>query len=650
MIVECTPITAFQTATPVKAINFDLFLNSTSVVWAQIKTYYKPVADTAWILLDVWDAGNPGYLPPDGPFVANTVPLGEVVRNIIIAGLTAAVYQIGIIVYNQSGGTLATNDVYIANLSLDTSSVQGEFVITGDIQSPSHLVAKEIEVRGLPEKYYDFRIWRTTADETSSTWSDDIFLRTYAEVFNLSLAYPGHSLIGIRAMATDRLYGGRPRITSIATGAPLTIPAVASRFETTSFSDDGIVTIYQVVNGVVVTGMRQVRINAVLPANDSKYIWMVRMDSAGYAQPDRLLTKHYLRVHTWYSPNETQTFIYLQDDEAIPNGTSLMLFHEAADPYISRHTAWAVAKMLIDGSHGRITENGIDWEAFAAWDAWNMELIGGQPRHLFDAVVDFSTDLWSLAMRTAATARGNLMKKGNKYSVWVDKAATHRQVFGEGNSNNLSVSPIPRSDRANILTTTYLDQSANYDQKDISIEDVQGSEFPIVKNIPVQVGVVRESQVNALLQYMLLQNRFVSNTVSFEAGIDSVEVAVGDVFMVASQAKDFSQSGRITTVGVTTVTLDQPFDPETGVIYQLSVWGTDGTIYNWASTLPGPGVVNISKPPGLPDSEHYEYPYVLCKLSAERMKYRCIGIRRTADTMHATLTGIEYRAEVYAND
>jgi len=497
-------------------------------------------------------------------------------------------------------------------------------------------------------------------------------------------------------------------------------------------------------------------------ANDADSYCMVWDASPGLCQTDRLLTKHFVTVPAWRDAGGGYTYLFFEGTEAIPDGTALTLFKSGSDPYVSRHTAWAVAKMLIEGSHGRITENNIDWDAFTAWDIWNMYSsknkfnvndpdvsleyavngssgaiyissnynttgyipvvsgaiytlshkdtmawfdsnkayisgVGGtspqthvapanaaylrtcchntlwstlqveigstqtaytpydpahtEPRHLFDAVIDFTTDLWSLAMKTAQTARGNLFKKGNKYSVWVDKSSAPVQLFGEGNSNNVSINPIPRADRANILTTSFLDSATNYDQKDISIEDVQGNEYPIVKAIPVQVGIVRESQVTALLNYMLLLNRYVGSIINLEAGIDSIEVSLGDVFVVASQAKDFTLSGRLVSVTTgSTVTLDQLFTPEAGITYQLTVWGTTGTLYTWSGTLTGTDITTIPAPAGLTHDDYYEHPYVLAKATEERMKYRCIGIRRTADTMFANLTGIEYREEVYAND
>ena len=656
MLVNIPAIIGFETNVSVQAVNFDLTLQSATVSWARVKVMYRTPAAAEWILAVVWDAGTPLnsiYDSTTDSFTASPAsPLGSASRNVTIADLASDSYQVAVVIENSAGGEFSVNDVSIDHLALDTSSSAGAFKISGSSKNPVHLVAKEIELRGLPESVYDLRIWRTTEDQAGVTWQDDIYLSGYAEIISRVLAYPGHSLIGLRAMATDRLYGGRPTITSIATGAPLTVPAPAARFDTTCVTDLGMIATYQVVNGIIITGMHKVLVDAQLPEPDGSYFWLVRMDSQGFAQPDRLLTKHYLRVHTWEVVG-SQTYLYVEDAEGIPPGTPLMLFGEAADPYISRHTAWTVALMLIIGSHGRITANNIDWPAFAVWDSWNMEVKAstGQPRHLFDADVDFHTDLWSIAMRVAATARGNLMRKGGKYSVWVDKATTPTQVFGEGNNANASFHPIPRSDRANILTTSFLDQTADYDQVSVSYEDVQEGEYPIVKNIPIQVGVVREPQVQDLMRFMLDLNRYVESAGSVDVGVESIEVTVGDVFILASQAKDFSLSGRI--VGVVpgaTVEIDQPFDPEPGVMYQLTVWATDGTICTWTGELDGAEITTLPSPAGLPASDHYEYPYVLCRLSEERMKYRCLGIRRAADTMHATLTGIGYADECYLND
>lgn len=637
------PILSMQTAVAIKGINFHLYMAPPAgCKYVRVFLYSMRTSASKWTTHPI------GFLE----FGNGSSDITALEQEVSFTGLVTGYYRFAVEIDPVfTIGTQPTVESFqFTYVTLDSTSTTNGLSIAADSTYATRRASKQVEVSGLDEAVYDFRIWRTTVDEGGVTWQDDVYLRSYAEIIAKQLHYPNHTLLGVRTMATDRLSGGRPKITSVAVAAPLTVPAAEYRYSTTCTSDGGVVSSYSIINGESVTGVRQIVIPIDLGNYDGTgYLWMVRMDSAGFAQPDRLLTKHFLRVENWAAASGSTT-LYIRSSESIPATTPLMIFHEAADPYLPRHTAWATAKMLIDGSHGRITEAGIDWTAFAEWDVWNMELKNGEPRHLFDAVVDFNTDLWSLAMKTAQTGRGHVYKRGNKYSVWVDKAASHVQLFGEGNSKNVTVNPIPRSDRANILTTSFINEAANYDQEDISRDDVQGNEYPIVKSIPVQVGIVRESQVVDLLDYMLLQNRYVGSAISLEAGIDSLEVGVGNVFMVASQAKDSSLSGRVVDVNTGTVELDQPFTPEEGITYQLSVWGTDGTLYTWTGTLSRTDITTLTAPESLPNCDHYEYPYVLCKVTEERMKYRCIGIKRVADTMHATLVGIEYRDEVYLND
>lgn len=660
MIVNLTPIAGFTTKIPVRAINFDITVRSSVLTWASIQIYYY-LADSGWsdwALAVTWDAGTPNvmvYDPvTDSWRLPTAVPpaIGIASRNVTISDLAAGYYTVAVVVSNSAPEDVnfAINDVEVRNLKLDTTSAPGVFALVGDSQTPTQSVTKQIEVRGLPEDSYDFRLWRTTPDQTDITYQDDVYLRGYSEIINRVLAYPNHALMGVRAMATDRLYGGRPTITSVAIGEPLSVPPTTSRIETTVVRDDGYQLTGAIINGVNVTGMRKVLVDALLIVPDSKYYWLVRMDSPGMAQEDRLLTKFFLRVHTWEVAENAQARLYIQSSESFPANAPVMLFHEDVAP--TRNVAWAVAKMLIHGSHGRIKESSIHWESFAEWNRWNSELKNGAPRHLYDAAVDFSTDLWDLAHKAAVTARGLLVASGGKYKVIIDRQTTHRQVFGEGNSRDFSLTPIPRADRANILVTSFLDESDNYNQKDISRDDVQGEELPIVHTLSTQVGVVRESQIIDMLDFMLAQNRYIGNNCSLVAGIDSLEIEVGDVFIAASQAKDFAASGRVFSVNSDTCTLDRPFTPEEGITYSFTVWAKDGVSYSWTGTLSGT-TVEITTPDGLPmveEDEYYEYPYVLSVASETRMKFRCLGVKRNGDSLEASITGIEYRDELYLND
>lgn len=628
----------FTTEVECSAIKFKLVAKSELYTWMRLAVWYRPEGGT-WKKHDLYEPG----LSFRSYIIPVTAVIGTMHRSFEIKGLAPGKYQVVVNIENNGTDmTLPTLDnITLADIQLDTEYNPGVFTITGYTAAPLRLAQKEVELLNLPEGEYDFRVWRTTEDSTGLTSQNGVFLRGYAEVIERTLAYPGHALTGIRAMATDRLYGGRPKVTSIATGPPLSVPSGA--ISTTVYDDEGLVSgTGNIFNGVVVDGMRKIVVFADVGTGDGAYYWLVRMDSPGLAQSNRLLTKWYCRAHTWETTGGKTRF-FIENSEGIPDGTALLIFHETLAEV--SNPAWGVAKVLIDGSHGRITENHIDWTSFAEWAAWCRT-----NDYRFAGVIDFSADLWGTAFRMAATARGNLIASGGKYKVIIDQAWTGlpAQVFTEGNTRNVSVDFIPKKDRANILVASFLDAEQDYVQRDISIEDVREGEFPIVATLPVMVGVTRESQVEAIMRHTLRQNRLIEKTIVFDAGIDSIEVELGDVFAFASQAHDFAISGRLRNVVNGNVTLDQTYTPEDGETYKLTIWGE--TVITWTGVLTGATTVIPGAMPGVTADEYYRWPYMLAKVSDDISLYRCSNLKRIPETMFATISGIEYRPEIYAED
>lgn len=622
---------------------------TTTFTMSGYKVWYRKVGDSAWTLHNTYEFGSPD---------ASSRATGAV--TVVINNLPEDYYQVRVDWYHDwclvPSGTHNRNAFAISSVVMAS---QGDaFTINGDALSPTAAVSRTAQITGLSKNYYDFRLWRTTADQETELWSDDIYLKSYAEIIDAQCSYPNHALLGVRAMATDRLSGSRPKVTSIVTAPPLSVPPAADRVDTIIDSDEGLVTgTGNEINGINVDDLHKIKIAAALtdPATvPNTYYWLVFMASDGYAQETRPLTKFYVRVETWeLTDSNTKTRLYVRMTETVTAGASVMAFHEDDAP--TRNTAWAVALMLLNGSQGRITISDDHWPYWEEWNDWNEELVYNEAtlayekRHQYDAVIDYDSDLWSTAFRAAATARAALVASGGSYRPVIDRAATEVQIFSEGNAANCRVEMIPRQDRPNILVTTFLDENDNYKQKTISEEDVAAGEYPIVKTIPIQVGVVRESQVRRLLKYMLAQNRYITHTISLDAGLDAIECEVGDTFLNQSQAKDLAFSGRVQDVSGSNVVLDRTITPEAGETYKLSIWG-DGAIYTWQGTLTGTDIQEVPLPTGFTMTDMYEYPYMLTKLTAERTKYRLLGVKRPVSTMHSELAAIEYRSEVYAND
>ncbi len=605
-----------------------------SIYWSKYRVWYRSLSAIDWTLYGEYEAG-----------ANNTASKADAVWDIEIENLDPAKYQVRIDWVNDvnSDPLIYTHTVTecFTISSIQTAEATSDLVIEGDDDSPTGEVSKTVELLDLDENYYIFRLWRTTTDQISIYWQDDIYLNTYSEIIDAVCAYPNHPLIGVEAIASDRLSGSRPTIKSLVIGEPLSVPAAENRYDTTVYADEGAGT----------NNTRTIVVNTTLPACDGLYCWLVRMDSDGYAQTDRLLTKYTLRVSSWEDAGNGKTRLVVNSTEAIPADTEVMIFHENDMPY--RNLAWAVTKMMIVGSSGRITESKIRWESFADWDSWNEELVWNaekeeyEKRHLFDGCIDWSSDLWSIVQRAAKAGRGVIVPSNGEYRVVVDRAGVHRQVFSEGSDSDVTITPIPRQNRANIVITSFLNEDANYDEKYVSESDVQGAEKPITATIDTMIGVTRESQARRYLKYLLRQNRYVKDSVDFSVGFDAIESEVGDPIKFQSQLNISAIGGRIRAVNDGSVTLDRSITAA-GETYELVVWCKDGS-HTWQGTLTGE-ITEVPTTDQLPLAGPYEYTYILSRVGEESTKYRVTNTKFNAKTFLSKLTALEYRDEVYADD
>lgn len=547
-----------------------------------------------------------------------------------------------------SGPTRTIECFQINNIKLGSMQEVNYIPVKGNDLEPFRAVAKTITVSDLEHGKYNFRAWVNTEKVDSVYYKESLYVRSYTEIIDEELAYPNNVLVGLRLKATDRLSGSRPTITSLITSKPLSIPSSDNRWDCSVVEDLGTIGETTIVKGYDVNGMRCIIINKLITDITEGCYWLVRLNSSGYAQEDRLLTKYFTRVFLKQTYTSNESKLYLRSTESFDEGEQIILFSSANAPI--RNTAWATASMLLNNSKGRITSNQIDWTKFSEWNDWNEETVDGITRHYFDIVIDFQSDLLNIACQSASTARGLLTANANRYTIIIDKEDTPVQLFGDGNTTESTINYIPTKDRPNIMVVPFLDEEDDYKQKDISEDDVQSGEYPNIKSLSIYAGVTREEQVRNLLKFALAQSRYPTHTLSFRANTESIECDVGDCFYYQSTVKDFAFSGRIVDYDDNNIYIDRYFTPEENQTYRLTTWLKSGEITYWQGTLTGEYVNTIPLPTGFTMDGSYELNYILSKITEERLQYRVTQISRPAMELTSTINAIEYRSELYEND
>lgn len=90
----------------------------------------------------------------------------------------------------------------------------GSYSVT---RADSGTIRQYWEVSGLPAGQYDVRAMRTAGPPELSRYSGTTRLDYVQTIIEDSLSYPGLSLLGINALATDQLSGGQPTVTALVT-------------------------------------------------------------------------------------------------------------------------------------------------------------------------------------------------------------------------------------------------------------------------------------------------------------------------------------------------------------------------------------------------------------------------------------------------
>ena len=114
--------------------------------------------------------------------------------------------------YNSSGGSVAN---YTVNVTIEvkktTSGAWQELITTNITDATTDKVIREYPTAGVLNIErgfkYQVRVTKNTADKNNSYYGDDLYLESVIEITDEAFIYPGRTLIGIKALATEQLSG-----------------------------------------------------------------------------------------------------------------------------------------------------------------------------------------------------------------------------------------------------------------------------------------------------------------------------------------------------------------------------------------------------------------------------------------------------------
>lgn len=247
--------------------------------------------------------------------------------------------------------------------------------------------------------------------------------------------------------------------------------------------------------------------------------------------------------------------------------------------------------------------------------------------------------------------RASIQQFGSKYAVIMDKKdvlPTQVFTFGMGNilSDTFKQSYLPINDRANIINVSYYDKDDDYKR---TVVEISNTTFDNVTDRKVSelnlIGCVDRNQAVKHANYQLKCNRYLSETVQFEAFHDSLVCKYGDIVGISHDLPQYGYSGRIVSISGSQIILDNQVTFTVGKTYVILLRNKNNQIQE--ITVTGTGTTNTLTISGTLSYTFAQYDnYMFGETNKAYKLFRVVQIATGTD-LTRQLTCIEYNSNVY---
>ena len=452
--------------------------------------------------------------------------LAQTDGNFVTSLSVTLVFPRGLYYANDKGGL----DGYSVNVRVEYSADGKNWTpIMGQAISAAQTSTfrRVFKADNLPPNKYNIRAKFETAPNTGSRYASDCYLEYVTETVSDDFIYPKTALLAIRALATDQLNGGAPRI------------------------------------------------SAVVTANSDN--------------PSHICRK-------------------ILEDSGVESSRIMPSFNE--------------------------------WANFCEEKSLKCNIV-------FDSELSVRKALDTVSL----LGRASVLQAGSKFDVIIEKAGlipAQNFLFGMGNilSDTFKQNFLPLVDRANFIEITYYDKNKDYEPSVVSVGQIAADNSRVSNKSSVTlVGCTDEAQARAYGRFTLNCNRYLTETIEFEADKDSLVCRYGDIIKVSHDTPQYGFSGRLLEdSGADFVILDRDLDTVGGVKYAIQIKNDVNEIKEFEvleSLAPNKLRLNLN------GSVFKKYDnYAFGEINKASKLYRILKIATSGEfTRH--ITAIEYNEDIY---
>lgn len=427
-----------------------------------------------------------------------------------------------------------------------------------------------------PHGYYDIKIDRITADANPkrTNITDEMYLSNIREIVYDDFSYPRHALLGIKALATEKLSGS------------LDISAIVK----------GLVTQVNRPDEVIGSNGYNYRCKTYLPSpSEASHMpitgssWSTYWEQGGSSAVENNITfsavTNYSATPTWvteYTTNPAWVCYDILSQPVIGMPTEVTIGDYSFECVIS-HTATSLNKPIsgqdwskywqIGGDIGIgdtwitstvcsarpiIRYEGIDpsrlvLSSFKTLADYCDELVYDENgtlerRHEFNGIFDAEMTLWEAALKVTEMCRSSLIWNGMNIAVVTDVKATLPtdavQLFTSGNilPDSFKETFLPMEERVSEVEISFLNRAKDWERDTISIYNPDSVTLSNKASIE-PLGITKASQAWRHAQYLVNRNKYLKKTIEFETDLEAIACTVGDIFYFQNDVPRWGMAG-----------------------------------------------------------------------------------------------------------
>lgn len=233
--------------------------------------------------------------------------------------------------------------------------------------------------------------------------------------------------------------------------------------------------------------------------------------------------------------------------------------------------AWVVYDLMTNDRYGAgISSDRIDVEKFKIWAKHCKD-----NNLTFDGVIDTHMNMWDALQPILRTGHAQIVNVGTRYTVAIERAENPVMMFSVSNiiKDSFSIEWLPLEGRANTVEVSYFDKNDDYKQRTIKLYDatMQPGEPERIAQVKL-IGVVDPQTAAKEARFHLNMNKYILQSVSFDAAVEAIACTVGDLIYVQHDIPQWGYAGRTEAACTDTIIkLDRPVTMETGKAYKALV-------------------------------------------------------------------------------